>query len=125
MKLLKVVLVIFVVVAGLNPAIASAASRFSSCDELVKDWPSAPAKDEKSRTKYIKWKLDNYYTVSISIIVRPAVYRKNVHLDNDKDGILCEESYENSAKLWLGINIAFCTLGNGVWDSARRICVQQ
>jgi Excalibur calcium-binding domain len=115
---------ILLVVSGFAPVTASAATQFSSCEELVKVWPSAPAKDEKSRTKYIKWKLDNYYTVLIAIVVRPAIYKQNVRLDNDKDGILCEESYENSAKLWLGMSIAFCTLGNGDWDIARSICVK-
>jgi hypothetical protein len=131
MKLVKVLLVIFVVAAGFNPTTASAATRFISCDELLKSWTSAPAKNEKSRTSYIKWKKDNYYDVLISISVMPAVYRKNASLDFDKDGILCEELYESRA---VAENMARtagrfaaimdCSMKFWNWDSSRSICTK-
>lgn len=131
MKLVKVLLVIFVVAAGFNPTTASAATRFISCDELLKSWTSAPAKNEKSRTSYIKWKKDNYYDVLISISVMPAVYRKNASLDFDKDGILCEEFYEsravaeNKARAMAGYaEIISCSIKFWTWDSVRKICVK-
>ncbi len=131
MKLVKVLLVIFVVAAGFNPTTASAATRFISCDELLKSWTSAPAKNEKSRTSYIKWKKDNYYDVLISISVMPTVYRKNASLDFDKDGILCEEFYEsravaeNMARTAGGFAaIMACSIKFWTWDSVRKVCIQ-
>ena len=131
MKLVKAVFIICVVATGFNPTTASAATRFNSCDELLRTWSSAPAKSEKSLTSYIKWKKDNYYDVLISITVRPVVYKNNASLDFDKDGILCEEFYEsravaeNMARTAGGFAaIMACSIKFWTWDSVRKVCIQ-
>ena len=131
MKLAKAVFAICIVVGSIVPTGVAAARRVSSCDEMVKTWTSAPAKDERSRTSYIKWKKDNYYDVLISITVRPLAYKNNASFDFDKDGILCEEFYEsravaeNKARAMAGYaEIISCSIKFWTWDSVRKICVK-
>lgn len=131
MKLLKTAFVTCIFWGLFVSTGVAGARRVSSCDEMVKTWTSAPAKDERSRTAYIKWKKDNYYDVLISITERPIVYKNNASLDFDKDGILCEEFYEgravaeNKARSMAGYaEIISCSIKFWTWDSVRKICVK-
>jgi hypothetical protein len=125
------VLAICIVLGSFVPTGVAAARRVSSCDEMVKTWTSAPAKNKRSRTSYIKWKKDNYYDVLISITVRPLVYKNNASFDFDKDGILCEEFYESRAvaenkarAMAVFAEIISCRIKFWNWDSSRGICIQ-
>ena len=79
-------LIVFALVASANPAFASPISlerKFANCTELNKVYPGGVAKNSKVTNKGGKTE----YTPA----VKPAVYKKNVTKDRDKDGIACEK----------------------------------
>jgi len=88
---------------------------FPSCRELSKKWPTAVARDETSRTAYIKNRLANYYSPT-TVIVRSGVYRRNIHLDANRNGVLCEEWYEQTDGAADAIDFFKCML------SGRKDC---
>ncbi len=87
----------------------SVSRKFASCDELSKVWSSAIGRDDASRTRYIKYRRDNYYK-DTHVVVRAGVYRRNSQLDVDKDGVICEEYFEQIDGIrrvfgWLDCNL--------------------
>jgi len=96
--------------------------KFSTCDELAQRWSYAIARDDASRTRYIKYQRDNYYTPT-SVVVRAGVYRANTFLDADRDGVLCEEYFERIDKIGMAFRIAECVLFGGDWVDGR--CVKK
>lgn len=89
-----------------------AARTFSDCGAVVENWFMMPARDDRARTAYIDWMVRNYYE-PVPVKVMPAVYRRHIQLDRDRDGVLCEEDYYEAArarKVAAAIGRAFCLL---------------
>jgi hypothetical protein len=112
-----------IILAGFAP-VASAAKRFNSCAEL---WESNRftliAKDDASRTRYIKYQIDNFYEPK-SVRVRRKFYQQNRHLDSDRDGVLCEDyvnkGYETAMKLGRAMCLAFNKYPSAEFDRCMR-----
>lgn len=102
--------------------ISTQTRRFATCDELSRRWSSAIGKDDRSRTRYIDYQRRNYYKATL-VVVRPGVYSRNVHLDIDRDGVLCEEYFERVSGTRTLFQIIECEMGGGSWDVKRDICV--
>ena len=86
--------------------------RFGSCSELSKVWSNAIGRDDRSRTRYIKYQRDNYYK-DTHVMVRAGVYRRNSHLDADRDGVLCEEYFEQRDGIRWAFGAIECVMGGG------------
>jgi hypothetical protein len=56
------------------------------------------AKDDRSRTKYIRYQIDNFYEPEKTVVDR-KFYARNRHLDRDRDGVICED-YVNEDYEW-------------------------
>ena len=113
----KVSAFLMVIVIGAQvPGQATALSptaRFSTCEDLDARWGRAIARDESSRTRYIKSRIDNFYE-PIRVDVRPRVYRESQKLDDDRDGVLCETMYEKGrapSQAASRLGRALCLLG--------------
>jgi hypothetical protein len=80
----------------------------------------AIAKDDASRTRYIKYQIDNYYD-PIGVIVRRGVYNRNSHLDPKKVGILCLEHYTRLRGAADAVDLFRCMLRGGEYKNG--VCV--
>jgi hypothetical protein len=79
-------LVVSALLASANPTYATPISferKFANCTELNKVYPGGVAKNGKVKNKGGATKN--------TPAVRPAIYKKNVSKDRDKDGIACEK----------------------------------
>jgi hypothetical protein len=79
-------LVVSALLASANPTYATPISferKFANCTELNKVYPGGVAKNGKVTNKGGATKN--------TPAVRPAIYKKNVSKDRDKDGIACEK----------------------------------
>lgn len=118
-----VVIALFISLASPVSAQTSTQSRrFATCEELSVKWSSAIGKDDRSRTAYIDYRTRNYYKAT-HVVVKRGVYLRNVHLDTDRDGVLCEEYFERRNGIRTLFQIVECKMGGGSWDVKRDICV--
>ena len=116
------VAIVVAVLGGFAPAVSAA--YFKTCAEL---WESNRfslyAKDDASRTRYIKYQIDNFYEPK-PVRVRRKFYEQNRHLDADRDGVLCEDyvnkAYETAMKLGMAICLAFNKYPSAEFDRCMR-----
>ena len=108
MKRIISMAIVVAVLGGFAPAVSAA--RFDSCAKL---WESSRfslyAKDDASRTRYIKYQIDNFYEPKL-VRVRRKFYEQNRHLDADRDGVLCEDYVNKSYEAAMRIGRALCAL---------------
>ena len=80
------VVIVSALLASANPTYAAPISlerKFANCSELNKVYPGGVAKNSKVTNKGGATKN--------TPAVKPAIYKKNVSKDRDKDGIACEK----------------------------------
>jgi hypothetical protein len=103
---------------------SAAVERYKDCEELYSRLsPGAPARDARSREKYLESKKKRGEQNRVLVVVRPAVYRRNSHLDLNQNGILCEDTFEQWAGVALVAEITGCVLGGGKYELKTGICV--
>lgn len=72
---------------------------YASCNEMAKaGFISASARDNQSRTKYLDTRNQSGLG-AVQVVVRPKIYKQNAHLDDDKNGVICERQAGNRAAL--------------------------
>lgn len=67
------------------------------------------AKDDRSRTKYIRYQIDNFYEPKKTVVDR-KFYDRNRHLDRDRDGVICEDYIDEDYEAAMRLGKALCLL---------------
>jgi hypothetical protein len=80
----------------------ASANSFSSCSELSASYVNVVAKSAAAKQRF----LDSYPNLPLdSVAVKPRVYTANSRLDQDRDGLLCEDDLERAARVAAAIDI--------------------
>jgi hypothetical protein len=88
---------------SLSSSQAEASTRFPSCKSLLKTYPNGIAKDKRTASKIVR---NGYASPQVS----KTIYKANaVRLDNDRNGVLCEQRGSTSGN-------------SGAYSQTRNFC---
>lgn len=107
-RILPGLVALLALLLAIGPARPVSARVFPSCDAVLQVFPRGVARSTAAQVAAA----ERLGVSRTAIPVKPAIYRKNVNLDSDRDGVICEEKEDLFAGAATVMEIFRCVLGS-------------